>query len=428
MADGSFHDLLGVSSTPEQSVRSRPLSVRDRFADLLMGLDMPPKEAYAVLDKIGDSPFGALVEGFGAISPSGISETGAKIREQHEEPSIFDTPTEKATKFGENRLKDLVFGVGLAAGGSGAGGGGKVIFNKFMERLRKKTLTDKQLYEGAVETQKIDKIVKPAKAKLEDEYQKSLGLYEKIDAAKTIEELDAVMLAAGRTKEELEFLSRNSPKMGIKEKISRWIEGKLPAPTQFDAPFKKSVGKKVDMIDEVMKEEGFVKKGTEETGIKYVDKAKGNSKELFDKAYQKQAVDKIRGKSEKDAESILASLYPLKSETGKGAPLLHNLDDLIILKKRSEAKKTIQKELFEAGKTDSLGFPKATKKPLLLTKEMENQATFILNYQDAKLHVRPWKEEGLMSLYDNHNKRVSPYFEKSEDMYKWFSENYGKPK
>src|SRR3990167_1089242 len=301
MADGSFHDLLGVSSTPEQSVRSRPLSSRDRFADLLISLDMPPKEAYAVLDKIGDSPFGALVEGFGAISPSGISETGAKIREQHEEPSIFDTPTEKATKFGENRLKDLVFGVGLAAGGSGAGGGGKVIFNKFMERLRKKTLTDKELYQDAVTSQKM--------------------------------------------------------------------------------------GKKVDMIDEVMKEEGFVKKGTEETGIKYVDKAKGTSKELLD-----------------------------------------NLDDLERLKRRDAARRTIQRESFERGETDSLGLPKATKKPLLLTKEMKNQATFILNYQDAKLHVRPWKEKGLMSLYDNHNKRVSPYFEKSEDMYKWFSENYGKPK
>ena len=342
MADGSFHDLLGVSSTPEQSVRSRPLSSRDRFADLLISLDMPPKEAYAVLDKIGDSPFGALVEGFGAISPSGISETGAKIREQHEEPSIFDTPTEKATKFGENRLKDLVFGAGLAAGGSGAGGGGKVIFNKFMERLRKKTLTDKELYQDAVTSQKI--------------------------------------------------------------------------------------GKKVDMIDEVMKEEGFVKKGTEETGIKYVDTAKGTSKELFDKAYQKQAVDKIRGKSEKDADAILAGLYPLKSESGKGAPLLDNLDDLERLKRRDAARRTIQRESFERGETDSLGLPKATKKPLLLTKEMKNQATFILNYQDAKLHVRPWKEEGLMSLYDNHNKRVSPYFEKSEDMYKWFSENYGKPK
>lgn len=68
----------------------------------------------------------------------------------------------------------------------------------------------------------------------------------------------------------------------------------------------------------------------------------------------------------------------------------------------------------------------SSQEPLELTKKMENQAKFIMNYKDAKLHVRPWRSNNTMSLYDNKGQRISPHFESSEDMYRWFAETYMK--
>lgn len=105
MADNSFSALIGQPPSAEDGISSRPLSVKDRFADILTGLGMENKEAYKIVNRVDDNVLGNLFGGvvgtigFGAVDAfkAGVGQTQRAIESQ---PISPEEVTNTALNFG----------------------------------------------------------------------------------------------------------------------------------------------------------------------------------------------------------------------------------------------------------------------------------------------------------------------------------------